>query len=131
MSPEHEGEPMASKVTHGESYAVLRALPAAAYLAWEDFGTHYDTINPGRAGEQYAAGLKLSREAEEISVCCDGTWAALLLSGAVATSCEGIGYHAHTDSLLRGFLDGPAPVVVYRFESSDLPFRTEIKARTA
>jgi hypothetical protein len=117
-----------SEITHGESYAVLRALPAGAYLAWENFGTHYDTLNPERAAEQYAEGLRISGEATEVSISCAGTWGAELSAGGAVTSYEGIGYHAHTDSLLRGFLDGPAPVVVYRYDGE---FRTEIKPRTA
>jgi hypothetical protein len=115
-------------IAHGESYAILRALPADAYLVWENFGTHYDTMNPERAAEQYAEGLRISREAAEVSISCRGTWGARLASGGDVTSYEGIGYHAHTDSLLRGFLEGPAPVVVYRLDGE---FCTEIKPRTA
>jgi hypothetical protein len=105
-------------------YSILTKLRPEAYLNPDNFVTTYDTINPGQAAEQYAKGLEISRSAVSVGIACTGTWTARMPSG-VTTSSEGIGYHAHTASLLRGFLDGPAPLVVYRWDGH--PGGTEIK----
>jgi len=98
---------------------------------WEDFATGYDGIRPEYAAEQYAKGLSLSREKGRIIITRWGTWSADGPGFCYTTSYEGIGYHAHTASLLRGFLDGPAPIDVERNDENGewLPI-TRIKERT-
>lgn len=104
-------------------YATLNALPAEAFLDPSRFVTDFDARNQARDGygdKQYAEGLKVSREAREVFISANGTWGADLKPtlpgslGASLTSYEGIGYHANTADLLRGFLAGPAPIKVYR-----------------
>ena len=109
-------------------YKILIALPPEAYVKPDDFVTEYDHdgVLSGHAAEQYAKGLKVSQHAVTVDISVGGTWGAKLDRG-VTTSCEGIGYHANTADLLRGFLDGPAPVVVWRL---DVDGPTEIKPRT-
>ena len=97
-----------------KSYAELSALPAEAYLNPNNFVTDWDNINPAQAKKQYEEGLRIGREANTIVIATNSVWSASLKNGAALTSYEGIGYHAHTASLLKGFLDSGAKVVVYR-----------------
>jgi hypothetical protein len=96
-------------------YSVLNALPAESFRNPAQFVTDWDVINPDQAATQYAEGLETGRNAERICIGVNSVWSALLKSGASVHSHEGIGYHAHTASLLRGFLDSGAPVIVYRW----------------
>lgn len=110
------------------SYAELNALPPEAFLDPSRFVTSYDTA--GHGAEQYAKGLKISRESESVNISASGTWGNRPLGGGgVGCSCEGIGYHANTADLLRGFLAGPAPVIVHRWGGPD--GGTVIKERSA
>ena len=112
-------------------YSVLNALPPEAFLKWEDFVTGYDGIRPEYAAEQYANGLARSREGGRIIITRGGTWSADGPGFRYTTSYEGIGYHAHTASLLRGFLDGPAPIDVERSDEIGAWLPTvRIKERT-
>lgn len=95
-------------------YNILNAMPADAFLAPDNFVTDWDTINPHRANEQYESGLKVGKDAKAVCICANGTWAADMRDGSSLTSYEGIGYHAHTSSLLKGFLDSGAKIIVYR-----------------
>ena len=97
-------------------YSVLNALDATAFLRPEDFRTEYDARQPEYAREQYGKGYKLASWAHCIYITCGSTWAASYVQGVV-TSYEGIGYHACTADLLRGFLDGDAPIRVHRYGS--------------
>ncbi|MFF8629712.1 hypothetical protein [Streptomyces werraensis] len=115
-------------------YSVLNALPPEAFLKPEDFATESDSINPLYAAEQYQKGRKLSEEYGRIIIRANGTWAAE--DGPIgpgnartigAYSYEGIGYHAHTAALLRGFLDGPAPIDVERRQEDYSVKTTRIK----
>lgn len=105
-------------------YDTLNAMAPETFLKPENFVTTWDRADYGN--EQFASGLKTSREAKTIYINASGTWGADMLSGAALSAYEGIGYHANTADLLRGFLAGPAPIVVYRRSRS----RTEIKGRT-
>lgn len=100
-------------------YNELTALPPEAYLDPERFRTEWDDPDGAYAAQQYAEGLKISRQAETVCIACNGTWTARMRAGGVTTSYEGIGYHSCTADLLRGFLDGPAPLVVYRWSNPD------------
>lgn len=103
------------------SYKQLAAFKPRAYLNWRNFVTDYpldaDPNHP-RQGEQYAAGLKTGREAREIHLSIKGVWSARMKNGSSIQSYEGIGYHASTASLLRGFLDSGAPIIVHRADGS-------------
>ncbi|MFC4498770.1 MULTISPECIES: hypothetical protein [Streptomyces] len=116
-------------------YFELTALPPEAFLKPESFVTEYDGRDPNRAEEQYREGLRRSAEYGRITIPANSTWAAE--EGAYdpvtrvrswgAYSYEGIGYHAHTSSLLRGFLDGPAPIDVERRMPNGTVRTTRIK----
>lgn len=104
------------------NYRVLNALPAEAFLRPEDFVTGYD-VHLRREGydrKQYEKGLNYSRQAASVIISINCTWAANLRDGSSVASYEGIGYHACTADLLRGFLDGPARVVVYRWTGKEV-----------
>lgn len=106
-------------------YDELNALPPEAFLDPDRFATGYD--DPAYGKQQYAAGLKISQESESVHITAYGTWGAKDLDGnGSAISCEGIGYHKNTADLLRGFLDGPAPLIVHRLGGVS----KEIKPRT-
>jgi hypothetical protein len=98
------------------SYAILRALRPEAYLDPDRFITRYDRQHDGGPypADQYRHGRDVSAEALEVHITAAGTWGAKLPAGGYIIAAEGIGYHACTTDLLRGFLDGPAPVLVWR-----------------
>ena len=96
-------------------YKTLSEKPAHEYLIPENFRTDWD----GRAGdakreEQYRTGLHWSGKCSRISIGTNSVWSATTKEGSSVSSYEGIGYHSCTADLLRGFLDGPAEIVVYR-----------------
>ncbi len=99
-------------------YTDLNARHPKAFLIPEDFRTDSDTwpvnIASNLAVTKYQEGLKISREARRVYIMSDGCWGADRLNGGLTTSYEGIGYHAGTADLLRGFLDGPAEFGVFR-----------------
>jgi hypothetical protein len=72
------------------------------------------TLRPGKCPAAKCDTGK-NRFPQDICIGVNSVWSALLKSGASVHSHEGIGYHAHTASLLRGFLDSGAPVIVYRW----------------
>jgi hypothetical protein len=117
-------------------YSELNALPPEAFLKPEDFSTEFDGRVPGYAEEQYWKGVALSMEYSRIVIRAGGTWAAEsgpyypeanIYMGNCAYSYEGIGYHGETAALLRGFLDGPAPVDVERRQEDYSVITTRIK----
>ena len=112
------------------SYDVLASLPASAYLDPDQFKSSFD--NDDLSARRYAEGLETSQEFAdgEVTISVRSVWGANKVgdnSRCTVFSYEGIGYHTGTAALLRGFLDGPAPVVVFRKDGS----RTVIKERTA
>ncbi|MGW5773140.1 hypothetical protein ACWEVY_28810 [Streptomyces longwoodensis] len=91
-------------------------------------------MNPDYAEEQYATGLRISQEYGRVIIRANGTWAAEDGPSGPGNSrtigsysYEGIGYHAHTAALLRGFLDGPAPIDVERRQEDYSVTTTRIK----
>jgi hypothetical protein len=101
------------------NYNELRALPAEAYLDWEQFDTVFDqfpeNVAKNLAESKYEYGLKIASEYDTIYIAMNSVWSASGgPNGGALTSSEGIGYHACTKDLLHGFLDGEAKVVVYR-----------------
>ncbi|MFK0231189.1 hypothetical protein ACIQUL_36095 [Streptomyces sp. NPDC090303] len=116
-------------------YSILNALPPEAFLKSEDFATEYDEKFPELSEKNYQEGLKYSTEYGRIIIRTNSTWAAEgggidPVTGAIhmgAYSYEGIGYHGHTAALLRGFLDGPAPIDVERRQDDGSVTTTRIK----
>jgi GNAT superfamily N-acetyltransferase len=102
------------------SYAELSALPAKAYLEPENFVTPFDegtrrapTKALNRAREQYEKGLDEGRKGD-IHISNQSVWSSKRHDGSRVQSYEGIGYHAHTASLLAGFLASGGKVFVHR-----------------
>jgi len=96
-------------------YATLNKLPAHTFLDWEKFKTNYAIEqNEEYTLKRYNEALKISQEAQEVFISASGTWGADLKNGGLLSSYEGIGYHAGSAWMLKGFLDGPASIVVYR-----------------
>jgi hypothetical protein len=108
----------------GKSYTELEALSPTDYLNKTD----WDARNPAREQQQYQEGLDYSNKAHTVFINYKSVWGADMLDGSMVTSYEGIGYHAHTSSLLRGFLAGPARIVVQRWRDGIV--ETEIKPST-
>jgi hypothetical protein len=67
--------------------------------------------------KQYAEGVRVSNASVRVGVTANGTWYAEGKDGSFTSSYEGVGYHACTADLLRGFLDGNAEFVVHRYEN--------------
>ena len=110
-------------------YRTLNALPAEAFLTPERFSTVNDTV--AGASKQYAEGLRVGAECETIHLSTGGTWGATMKNGASLTSYEGIGYHANTAALWRGFLDSGAKIVVHRYINGKLTSTVLKEARVA
>lgn len=107
-------------------YAVLNAMPAESFLRPELFATSYDKAD-AYGFEQYAKGLSIAHEWDEVYISSNGTWGARKdkqegvhgdMWMSVCTSHEGIGYHKNTADLLAGLLAGKAPVYVDRFTTA-------------
>lgn len=101
-----------------KGYEELRQLPASAYLDWVKFETGFDRINPQHAAEQYETGKQLALHNSTVGISANGTYFAHNDAPGYQSSTssyEGIGYHAHTASLLRGMLDYARKFVVYRW----------------
>lgn len=97
------------------SYSILNSLPAEAFLLASNFGQPTPEVEPtGYAKEQYEKGLRIGQESLYVSIACNSTWGARGKDGSSTSSYEGIGYHAGTGWLLKGFLDSGCPIVVYR-----------------
>lgn len=105
------------------TYTELSKLPAEAYLNPELFKTPWN--NPGQAERQFQAGLKVSNEWDTIVISERSVWFACKEDSSLQ-SYEGIGYHAHTDSLLQGFLAGSAEIIVRR-KTEEGNYATTIK----
>lgn len=103
-------------------YHELDALPAAAFRNPDLFVTPWDTLpeNIARniAQQQYNHGLSIGQEYPVITIGAHTVWSAekpLSDGSRSLMSYEGIGYHACTADLLRGFLASPARIVIYRY----------------
>ena len=98
------------------SYTILNAMPAESFLNPTQFGWPSPAVEPaGYAKEQYEKGLAIGAESVSVSIAANSTWGARGKTGGVTSSYEGIGYHAGTGWLLKGFIDSGVPIVVYRF----------------
>ena len=97
-------------------YRVLNALPAEAFLHWENFRTKFDWLanNKKTQAVQYEKGKQIGAASVYVSISANGTWGARGKDGSSTHSYEGIGYHACTADLLHGFLDSGVPIVVFR-----------------
>lgn len=96
------------------SYTILETLSVSAFLNPDNFASSFD--NQARSDEQYQKGLEVGKNYEVITISFKGVWGAQ--TPGTLTSYEGIGYHANTAALLRGFLDSGKPVLVYRSGNS-------------
>ena len=93
-------------------YSILQSLPPTAYLHPRMFKTGFDT--PELDQEQYDKGLEIGKESEYVTIARNGTWSARGLDGVATSSYEGIGYHASTTALLKGFLDSGCEIYIDR-----------------
>lgn len=66
-----------------------------------------------RSEEAYQKGLELGKECQKITIATNNVWGASTKDGASISSYEKIGYHSHTEELLRGFWDSGCPIQVY------------------
>lgn len=96
-------------------YKTLSEKPAHEYLVPENFRTDWDgRVGDARREQQYREGLAQSERCTRIIIGSNSVWGGTTKDGGSLTSYEGIGYHSCTADLLRGFLDGPAEIVVHR-----------------
>jgi len=93
-------------------YSLLTGLSPECFKHPRMFITAFDT--PERDAVQYKKGLETGKNSEYVTIARNGTWTARTNNGGVVTSYEGIGYHASTAALLRGFLDSGTEVYVSR-----------------
>lgn len=110
-------------------YSILNSLAPAVFTYPEFFVTSYDKPD-NYAAEQYAKGLEISQEYDEVYISAYGTWGArkgkrqgnrdVVSWNGTLNSYEGIGYHRGTADLLKGFLAGHAPVYVERWTDSGI-----------
>lgn len=98
------------------TYTEIENLAAEAFLNPDNFVTAYDKMHDAEKRQaKYACGLEYSNTHERIIINHKGVWSARNYSGILTSSCEGIGYHAITCELLRGFLDGTAQIIIMRW----------------
>ena len=97
-------------------YSELEQLAPTAYLEWEQFQTDFDGLeaNVARQEENHQRGIDIGNRSAYVCISATGVWGAKGKDGSHTASYEGIGYHAGTAYLLKGFLDSGVPIVVYR-----------------
>jgi len=96
-------------------YSEINKLSPNEYLNWEKFKTEHEIgSNIDIVDKAYKEGLKYSEQADAIFIGENGVWSADLKGGSYVSSYEVIGYHACSAWKLKGFLDGPASLIVYR-----------------
>lgn len=99
-------------------YTELNALAPEEFLNWEQFTTPFDNANNhAYRKDQYQKGLEIGARSLYVSISCGSTWGASGKDGSSTSSYCGIGYHAGTADLLRGFLDSGVPIKVYRYDN--------------
>lgn len=101
------------------TYKELAALSAFAYLSTDNFRTMFDAQHVasgefGYAARQYKSGLEVGQKSTEIHIAVNSVWSARGKDGGHTSSYEGIGYHACTADLLRGFIDSGCKIIVHR-----------------
>lgn len=109
-------------------YAILNRMPAEAFLNPDNFITGFDTkpisgstaTRKIYAENQYQKGRDIGKSAIEAGVSASGTWWAKTKEGAFISSHEGIGYHANTADLWRGFLDSECRIVIHRLTNEGI-----------
>lgn len=100
------------------NYKEIERLTPEDFLRPELFVTQFDFQHKGKYDiEQYEKGKRQGEQAVVITISVSGTWGSSNKSGSSTSSYEGIGYHACTADLLRGFLESGAPIRVYRWDS--------------
>lgn len=102
------------------NYSQLEKLPVKAYLNPQNFVTDFDSMHKQEKKDaQYQKGLEIGQTSHEITINYKSVWSAQGLDSSHTSSYEGIGYHAVTSDLLRGFLDSGTPIVVLRSQASE------------
>ncbi len=102
-----------------KQYSELEKLSVSDYLNPQNFVTDWDSMHGAeKRAAKYAEGLRIGTESREIFINYKSVWGAKGLNGSHTSSYEGIGYHAITSELLRGFLDSGKPIVIVRSAAS-------------
>lgn len=83
----------------------------------EAYATDYDNWPQNRQvkQEQYERGQKYARECVYIAISVSGCWSARRKDGASVQSYEVIGRHAHTNQLVKAWLESGIPVRDHRY----------------
>lgn len=98
----------------------LSKLPAEAFQNPDNLASDYDLLSSeDYAHSQYNKGLTIGQCSKVIHISIRNVWSAELKNGGRMSSYETIGYHAHTASLLRGFIDSGVTIVVWREQPED------------
>lgn len=95
----------------------LNSRPASDFLKPENFITSFDATHVDICKDQYLKGLQYSQESSTIGISASGVWWAEGKDESFTDSFEVIGYHTGTADLLRGFLAGPAKLIIYRLSN--------------
>ena len=109
-----------------QPYNILNKLPAETFLDPTKFTTSYDTAEGGERA--YNDAMAVGQRATTIHIESTGVWSASMKDGSSLQSYQGIGYHANTAALLKGFLDSGARIVVSRWDGSGKEIKPESQA---
>lgn len=100
------------------NYTELSQLKPTEFLNWKQFETSFDAMNnisEDRDNKQYDHGLEIGNEFDYVTISRTSVWSAGMNAGGKSvTSYEGIGYHANTTMLMKGFIDSGCDIYVYR-----------------
>lgn len=87
------------------------------------YRTEYDEIRSAYREEQYQKGRQMAREGAHVHIARNSVWSATYPDTISSTGCrmtrsvfsyETLGLHANTADLLRGWLEGGAPITDHR-----------------
>lgn len=101
----------------------IASLERGATLDAADYVTEFDVINNDNYAEkQYAKARTMAEGGAIVHIGANGVWSASTPNKyarnpefcSETRSYERIGYHAHTDALVRGWQDGGALIADYR-----------------
>lgn len=95
-------------------------LSPEVFLKPEIFKTIND-LDQIKAAESYSYGRYLSERSNRIGISSFTTWFASTKDGRMLSFSKIIGIDSYTSDILKGFLDGGAEVVVYRYNLNPGP----------
>lgn len=102
-----------------KQYSELEKLSVSDYLNPQNFVTDWDSMHDAeKRAAKYQESLRIGQESRQLFINYNSVWHADGLNGSHTSSYEGIGYHAVTSELLRGFLDSGKPIVIVRSVAS-------------